>query len=485
MMRGGPHLASLPSDTRAPPFNLEAEQALLGAVLLNNAALDRAEGLNGDHFYDSLHGEIFDVLRQLIGRGSAATPITLRTYFEGHAPVGNISVPQYLGTLAGQATTIINVADYAQTIRELSTRRSLIVIGEDMVNDCYDAAVGVPPQDLIEETESKLLALVQDGPQGKDEISFNDAVTSALQKASDAYKRGGGLRGLSTGLKDLDDKLGGMAPSDLIILGGRPGMGKTALATTIAINVALEHMRSMGKRGAHVHFFSQEMSADQLATRVIAQYAEVPADKIGRGKIDDKQFARMAEAAEFLRNASFTVDQTGGLSLAQLQARARRLKRKKGTGLIIVDYLQLMHGTSKENRNQDVTKITNGLKALAKELDVPILALSQLSRQVENREEKRPTLSDLRESGSIEQDADIVIFVFREEYYVQLKKPGDGDIEKLLEWQAELAKVEGKAEAILAKHRHGPTGSVNLAFNSQFTAFGNMAREHHLNERYQ
>ncbi len=828
MMRGGPHLAPLPSETRAPPFNLEAERALLGAILINNSALDRAEGLDAAHFYDSLHGQIFESLQQMIGKGQAATPITLRPYFEQHANVGSLTVPQYLGTLAGEATTIFSVVDYARTIRELSTRRALIVIGEDMVNDCYDAAIGIPPEDLIEETESRLLALVQDGPSSEQELPMAQAIQNALKRANDAHKKGGGLRGLSTGLADLDAKLGGLAPSDLIIIGGRPGSGKaqpldakvllsdgtwkqmgdirfgdsvaspdgalsrvsgvfpqgerqvyritfsdgrsteccdehlwtiyyrdwdkprtvptsevrrllsrqryqrrlwvdsvsghfghhealpidpwalgaligdgqfsrlsftnvsthvldkmrhavgqdfelrqnsrdsisyticvsgptkrggnrrehlnpirehlrslglwglkshqkfippvyktacrsarlelirglmdtdgwaeskgtpyfgstslqlatdfadlirsigglvamdikyphytykgvkkagrpfyrcsisyagddplvteprkagrirpvsqggwrkrctiaaiepsrvtqtqcirvthpdqlyvtdnfivthnTSLATNIAEAVALKYINKGRLEGGFVHFFSQEMSAEQLASRVISHHARVPSDLIGRGAITDQQFRDMMDAAVNLGDMPIMVDQSGGLSIAQLSARARRIKRKHNTGLIVVDYLQLMYGSSKENRTQDLTRITNGLKALAKELMVPIIALSQLSRAVEQREEKRPTLSDLRESGSIEQDADIVMFVYREEYYALLKKPNDGDMAKLMEWQTAYDKVKGKAEVIIGKHRHGPTGQVNLAFISELTSFANLAR---------
>jgi len=463
---------------RKPPYNIEVEQALLGAVLLQNAALERAGDLAPAHFFDPLHSDIYDSIQQTVAAGRLASPVTLKTVFEDRPAINGLNAAQYLGNLAAAATSIANVPDYAKTIRALALRRALIIIGEDLVASSYDGAVTTEPATIIEEVESNLLRLVEDGPKGSEEISLGEAAQAALQKASDTYKRGGGLRGLSTGLVDLDDKLGGMAPTDLIILGGRPGIGKTALATTIAVNVAIQHMKTVGREGGFVHFFSQEMSAEQLATRIISNHAEVNAAHIGRGKFSETQFRRMADAVEFLREASFVVDQTGGLSLNQLQARARRMKRRKNTGLIVVDYLQLMTGSSKENRTQELTKITNGLKALAKELHLPILALSQLSRGVESREEKRPTLSDLRESGSIEQDADIVMFAYRDEYYVNLRKPDETDIEKSLAWNEEFNKVKGKAEAILAKNRHGPTGTVNLAFNSDLAAFGNIARNY-------
>lgn len=469
---------------RQAPHNLEVEQALLGAVLLNNSALERIDSLLPDHFFDPLHGEIYKTTQDMVASGRLASPLTLKTVFGDRPAYEGLLIWQYLANLAANATSIANVAQYAQTIRALSTRRALIILGEDMVASCFEGAVDIVPDSIVEDMESSLLKLAETGPKGSDEITFAQAIDSAIERANEAHKRGGGLTGLSTGLTDLDARLGGMAPSDLIILGGRPGAGKTALATNIAEGVALEFMQSCGKKGAVVHFFSQEMSAEQLATRVVGRHAEVPSDLIRRGMINQPQFSKMMESGNFLRNAPLIIDQTGGLSLAQLMARARRLKRRKNTGLIVIDYLQLMHGSSKENRTQDLTQITNGLKALAKELQVPILVLSQLSRQVESRDEKRPTLSDLRESGSIEQDADIVMFVFREEYYVNLRKPGDGDVQKTMEWEADLAKVKGKAEVILAKHRHGPTGTVNLAFNGELTSFSNLAREHQITERF-
>lgn len=473
--------------TRKPPFNLQAEQALLGGVLLDNRALERiGDTLRPEHFYDPVHGQIYEICLSVIGSGKLANPITLRTFFEGAEPLNDgLTIPQYLGTLAAHATSIINVADYATLIRDLATRRGIIIVSETMQGSAYDSAIDVPPLSIIEEAESDLLKLVDNGPKASDEVSFATAISDAIQRANEAFQRGGGLTGVATGLTDLDGKMGGMAPSDLIIIGGRPGIGKTSLATTIAANVAIEHMKTGGKRGCPVHFFSQEMSAEQLATRVLGQYAAIPSEKIRRGTLDQSHFAKLMEHGKLIQDAPFTIDQTGGLSLAQVSARARRMKRKKNTGLIVIDYLQLMYGSAKENRTQDLTRITNGLKALAKELSVPIVALSQLSRQVESREDKRPHLADLRESGSIEQDADIVIFVYREEYYVELKRPSEGDIEKTLEWEAELEKVKGKGEAIIAKHRHGPTGTVALAFDKQFTAFGNLAREQQFPERYQ
>ena len=474
-----------PETVRTPPANLEAEQAILGAILLENRALERiGDTLKPEHFFDPLHGEIYSILQQAIGAGRLASPITLKTTFAHFEPVGELTVAQYLGTLAAKATSLINVPDYAQTIRDLSMRRGVIIVSEDMQTAAYTSGIDVPPLSIIEDAEADLLKLVDNGPSASEEVSFSTAVTDAIERANEAFKRGGGLTGLSTGLTDLDAKMGGMAPSDLIIIGGRPAMGKTALALTIAQNVAFEHMKTGGKHGAPVHFFSLEMSAEQLATRILSRDAEIPSESIRRGTFESKHFATLMQSGDRIRNAPLIIDQTGGISIAQLSARARRMKRRKGTGLIVVDYLQLLYGSSKENRTQDLTKITNGLKALAKELNVPIIALSQLSRQLESREDKRPHLADLRESGSIEQDADLVLFVYREEYYIERTKPDESDIDKMMAWNAEMAKVQGKAETILAKHRHGPTGTIHLAFDNRFTTFGNLAREPQFPERY-
>lgn len=470
---------------RLAPHNIEAEQALLGAILVNNDAFDRvSDFLRPEHFSEEIHRRIFDVASQLIRAGKIASPITLKTFL-GEYDLGGVTVPQYLARLAAEATTIINAEDYGRTIHDLSLRRGLIVVGEDIVNAAYDAPVGESPRALIEEAERRLYAIAETGRYEGGFQRFSEALTTAVDMAAKAYERDGRLSGLATGLTDLDRYMGGLQPSDLVIVAGRPGMGKTALATNIAFNIARAHefvLQPGGKaqtvNGGIVGFFSLEMSAEQLATRIIAEQASVPSYKIRRGDISEPEFHRIVDAARTMQSIPFYIDQTGGLSIAQLAARARRLKRQRCLDVLVIDYLQLL-GASKtrsDSRVQEVTEITTGLKALAKDLNVPVVALSQLSRQVENRDDKRPQLSDLRESGSIEQDADVVLFVFREEYYLKTRQPREGT-DEFLTWQAEMEKVHGRAEIIIGKQRHGPTGTVELAFDAEVTRFANLARD--------
>jgi len=470
---------------RKAPHNIEAEQALLGAVLINNEAFDRVSNfLEPHHFFDPLHGRIYEIAGKLVQSGKHATPVTLKTFFDNEEPIGSITVPQYLGRLAVHATSVINAEDYGRTIYDLSVRRDLILLGDDMVNVAYDSPVEMPPEKQIEESEQRLYNLAEKGKYGSGFLSFSTALTDAIEMASKAYQREGGLSGLSTGLRDLDRALGGLQNSDLLILAGRPSMGKTALATNIAFNIAKAFRAQTGASGveevvdgAVIGFFSLEMSAEQLATRIISEQAELPSEKIRRGLISEDEFHRLVRATQDLQSLPLYIDHTGGISIAQLAARARKLKRQRGLGLLIVDYLQLLSGTKRagEGRVQEVTEITTGLKALAKELEVPILALSQLSRQVENRDDKRPQLSDLRESGSIEQDADVVMFVFREEYYVQRKEPNITKVEDHQKWQDEMDQVQGIGEVIIGKQRHGPTGTVRLQFTAEFTRFSDLA----------
>ena len=478
---------------RTAPHNVEAEAALLGAVLVNNEAFYRvSDFLEPQHFYDPLHGRIFDVMSQLIRGGKIATPITLKTFL-GEDSIGDITLPQYLARLAAEATTVINAEDYGRIIYDLSIRRSLIGIGEEMVNLAYDSPVDAAPREQIEEAERRLFELAEKGRYDGGFQRFTDALKDAIDLAGKAYQRDGGLSGLAPGLDDLDEKLGGLQSSDLVILAGRPGMGKTALATNIAYNIAKGYRFEVRPDGTHqtvnggiVGFFSLEMSAEQLATRVLSEQAQVSSSRIRRGQIDEEEFARLVTAAQEMQAIPLYIDQTGGISIAQLAARARRLKRQKGLDLLVIDYLQLLTGSSRrsqEGRVQETTEITTGLKALAKELHVPILALSQLSRQVESRDDKRPQLSDLRESGSIEQDADVVLFVFREEYYFEKKKKPQEGTPEFYEWQTEGENVHGVAEVIIAKQRHGPTGTVELQFQKEFTRFGNLVREDRLPER--
>jgi replicative DNA helicase len=479
---------------RSAPQNVEAEQALLGAILVNNEALYRvSDFLEPQHFFEPVHKRIYQVAMELIRANKIANPVTIKTFLPADMAIGDINLAQYLARLAAEATTIINAEDYGRSIYDLAIRRALIGIGEDMVNVAYDADVEQTPSTQIEEAEKRLFELAEKGHYDGGFHAFETALVNAIDMASAAYKRDGHLSGLATGLDDLDRQMGGLQPSDLIILAGRPGMGKSALATNIAFNVAkawageVQPDGSMKTvNGGIVGLFSLEMSAEQLATRIIAEQSGVPSSDIRRGRITEDQFSAIVEAAREMQRIPLFMDQTGGLSIAQLAARARRLKRQRGLDLLIIDYIQLMQGSSKkgsDNRVQEVTEITNNLKSLAKELNVPIIGLSQLSRQVENRDDKRPQLSDLRESGSIEQDADVVMFIYREEYYLKNKMPKEGT-EEFFKWQAEIDAAHGIAEVIVGKQRHGPTGTVRLHFEDNVTRFSNLAHSGSLPASY-
>jgi replicative DNA helicase len=476
-----------PETYRTAPQNIEAEQALLGAILVNNEALYRvSDFLEPNHFFEPLHRRIFQVAGELIRANKIANPITIKTFLPAELAIGDINLAQYLARLAAEATTIINAEDYGRTVYDLAIRRALIGIGEEMVNTAYAAEVEETPRTQIEEAERRLFELAERGHYDGGFHAFEVALLNAIDMASAAYKRDGHLSGMATGLDDLDRLMGGLQPSDLIIVAGRPGMGKSALATNIAFQVARAwrgEVQADGTtrtvNGGIVGLFSLEMSAEQLATRIVAEQSGVPSADIRRGRINEDQFAQIVAAAREMQRVPLFIDQTGGLTIGQLAARARRLKRQRGLDLLVIDYIQLMQGSARrnsDNRVQEVTEITNQLKALAKELNVPILALSQLSRQVENREDKRPQLSDLRESGSIEQDADVVLFIFREEYYLKNKEPKPGTME-YEQWQDEMSNVHGVAEVIIGKQRHGPTGTVRLQFEDTVTRFSNLASE--------
>jgi replicative DNA helicase len=480
---------------REAPNNIEAEQALLGAILVNNDAFYRvSDFLKSGHFYEPLHRKIFDVAAELIRMGKVATPITLKTFLPADEKVGDMTVAQYVVRLAVEAVTVVNATDYGRAIYDLATRRALITVGEDMVNIAYDAPVDMSPSEQIEDAERRLFELAETGRYDGGFESFTDAVKTAVDMANAAYMRDGHLSGLATGMRDLDRRMGGLQSSDLIIIAGRPGMGKTSLATNIAFNVAETYVPAQqadgsfkAANGGVVGFFSLEMSSEQLATRIISEQTEISSSKIRRGEITETDFEKLVACSQTMQKIPLFIDQTGGISIAQLSARARRLKRQRGLDLIVIDYIQLMQGSSakaSQNRVQEITEITTGLKALAKELAVPIIALSQLSRQVESRDDKRPQLSDLRESGSIEQDADVVIFVYREEYYLKNREPKLGT-DEYIKWENDMNEMRGKAEVIVAKQRHGPTGSVTLAFQGEFTRFSDLAEEQHIAERFE
>ncbi|WP_337181694.1 replicative DNA helicase [Shinella sp.] len=470
---------------REAPNNVEAEQALLGAILVNNDAYYRvSDFLKPIHFHEPLHRKIYELAGDTIRMGKIATTITLKTHLPADGKVGDLTIPQYLARLAAEAVTIINAEDYGRAIYDLALRRSLINIGEDMVNIAYDAPLDMPPQTQIEDAERRLFELAETGRYDGGFQSFNDAVAQAIDMAGQAFERDGSLSGISTGIQSLDGRMGGLQRSDLIVLAGRPGMGKTSLATNIAYNIAAAYEPEVqadgsfkARNGGVVGFYSLEMSSEQLATRIISEQTEVSSSKIRRGDISEADFEKLVACSQMMQKVPLYIDQTGGISIAQLSARARRLKRQRGLDCLVVDYIQLMTGSGKssDNRVQEITQITTGLKALGKELNVPIIALSQLSRQVESREDKRPQLSDLRESGSIEQDADVVLFVFREEYYVKNLEPRDEFDPKYEEWKMKFEAVKGTADVIIAKQRHGPTGTVKLAFQSEYTRFTDLA----------
>jgi len=444
--------------------------------------------LEPKHFYEPIHRTIYETAGSLLRMGTIATPVTLKTFLPAETEIGGMTVGQYLARLAAEATTIINAHDYGRTVYDLALRRDLIGIGEDMVNVAYEAPVDFAPRAQIEDAERKLYELAESGRYDGGFQRFSQAMKVALDMAANAYQRDGKLSGIATGLRDLDSKMGGLQRSDLVIVAGRPGMGKTALATNIGYNIAKAQRAeiqadgtSKSVNGGIVGFFSCEMSAEQLATRILAEQTGIASSLIRRGGINQDEFEKIRDYTIQLEHLPLFVDETGGLSISQLTARARRLKRQKGLDVLIIDYIQLLQGTGRraDNRVQEVTEITTSLKALAKELNIPIIALSQLSRQVENRDDKRPQLADLRESGSIEQDADVVLFVYREEYYLQNKEPKPGTVE-YEKWQTEMSLAHRKAEVIIGKQRHGPTGTVKLQFDGQFTRFSDFVEDDNL-----
>ena len=471
------------------PHNEEAEQSLLGALLLDNRLIERvSEFLLPKHFYQPVHGRIYEAIVKLTERGQIADPVTLKDYFSKDNDLAHVGGASYLVDLSANVVTTVSVEHYGQVIYDLFIRRELIDLGRDTMQHAYDANIDDRPQEQIEKAEQKLYDLATTGETKSGFIDLKRSLTTAIEVAEKAFKSVGHVTGVTSGLTDLDKKLGGLQPSDLIILAGRPSMGKTALATCIAFNCAKAHWESKGQSGGPVGFFSLEMSADQLATRVLSGEARVPGDRIRRGEVKENEFRQFVETSQMLMDVPLHIDDTPGLSISAVRTRARHLKRQHGLGLIVVDYLQLLSGTGSkqsENRVNEVSEITRGLKALAKELHVPVLALSQLSRAVESREDKRPMLSDLRESGSIEQDADVVMFVYREQYYLEREEPtrrGDESEEKFNDryenWQQRLAEAHNIGECILAKQRHGPIGTVRMFFDGQFTRFSDLDTHH-------
>ncbi|GAA0288610.1 replicative DNA helicase [Rhodovulum strictum] len=472
-------------ETGALPHSIEAEQQLLGAILTNNDVFDRiAAIIQAHHFYEPVHQRIYEIAAARIQKNALASPVTLKAFMENDEGLKELGGPAYLARLAGAAISTFAARDYAQMIYDFAIRRELMRLGRDISDKAARVDIASEPRTQIVEAEQALYKLGEQGQSESGFQSFLKAVTDAVNVANAAYQRDGQLSGVSTGLIDLDRKLGGLHRSDLLILAGRPSMGKTSLATNIAFNIAKSYRRGLqpdGTEGAVeggvVGFFSLEMSAEQLAARILSEASEVPSEQIRRGDMTEAEFRRFVEAAKALEACPLFIDDTPALPISQLAARARRLKRTHGLDALFIDYLQLVRpATAKDSRVNEVSEITQGLKAIAKELDIPVVALSQLSRQVENREDKRPQLSDLRESGSIEQDADVVMFVYREEYYKEREKPGEDNLEAMAKWQEVMERCHGKAEVVIGKQRHGPIGTVELSFEGRFTRFGNLVK---------
>ncbi|MCB2099470.1 MAG: replicative DNA helicase [Rhodobacterales bacterium] len=474
---------------RRLPHNVEAEKALLGAIFHNNRAYERvSEFLRPEHFALGEHGRIYAATSRLLERGQIADPVTLKRYFEQDESLADIGGPAYLADLAASAVTIINAGEYGRIIFDLFLKRQLIDLGEEVVNRAYDGDVDQTADVQIQQAEQTLYDLATTGETDGGFQDFRDSILSAVTMAEAAHKREGGLAGVTSGFRDLDKTLGGLHPSDLIILAGRPSMGKTALATNIAFNAAYSYHRSKGEEGAVVGFFSLEMSAEQLAARILSEQSNISSDRMRKGELSNEEFDRLVIASQTLHEIPVFIDDTPALTVSALRTRARRLQRQHGLGLIVVDYLQLISGQPGRNdgRVNEVSEITRGLKTLAKELNVPVIALSQLSRAVEQREPPRPMLQDLRESGSIEQDADVVMFIYREEYYLARKKPGqraDEDTTKwadrMTKWEDNMKRAANIAQVIIAKQRHGPIGDVDLMFLGEFTRFGDLDRDHY------
>lgn len=479
------------------PKNIEAEQALLGAILSNNKTFEKvSEFLRPEHFADPIHAKIFDIISKLITRGHVADTVTLKNYFEQDGSLDEVGGYKYLIKLADSATPLTNAEYYAQFIYDKYLRRELIATGFEIANNAAKEDLDSDASEQIENAEKRLFDLANQGESSTGFIEFSTALTDSVKRIESAYQKDGKISGLPTGLDALDAITGGLNDSDLIIIAGRPAMGKTALATNIAYNVAdfLAHDKNTPAKNKGVAFFSLEMSADQLASRILSTVTQTNGHKMRTGELETAEFTRIAAAVRELEQIPLYIDDTPGLNINTIRTRARRLKRNKGLGLIVIDYIQLINGTgskrSEGNRVQELSEISRGLKILAKELQVPVIALSQLNRGVESRDDKRPLMSDLRESGSIEQDADIVMFVFRENYYIKNEepKPKAGELpehlqKRLDDWKARLAATQNIAEVIIGKQRHGPTGTVQLFWNGDYAQFGNLAKQEYLPEQ--
>ena len=462
-------LSIITNNFKELPNNIEAEQAVLGSILLTNEIFDEINTIiSNKNFYDPMHQKIFAAIENLIFKGMLANPITLKNYFENEKD--EINVPEYLVKVTKFSTSTRQAIEYSKIIYDMFVRRELIKISESTIDSAKLNDLDTSGQNIIENSEKLLFDLAEKGSFNSSLVKFDEAMKLTIEMASNAYKNEEGIVGVPTGLRDLDDRLGGLHNSDLLIIAGRPSMGKTALATNIAFYAA-QKLQESGKKSS-VAFFSLEMSSEQLSTRILAEQSRIKSNDIRRGRISDEQFDKFIETSKNISELPLYIDETPAISIAAVSNRARRIKRIYGLDLIVVDYIQLMRAVHsfKDGRVQEISEITQGLKALAKELSVPVLALSQLSRAVEQRDDKKPQLSDLRESGSIEQDADVVMFVYREAYYLERKEPRPATVEHA-EWQAKMNEVSNLAEIIIGKQRHGPTGNVMLEFEPMFTKF--------------
>jgi replicative DNA helicase len=464
------------------PHNIEAEQGLLGAILLNNEIYyDIIEIINIEHFYEPVHRTIFDVINKLISKGQIATPITLKSYFEVERNLEEIGGSNYLARLANSTVSLDYAKNYAYIIYDLAVRRGLYELGGKVQHDAIESDMDVKPSDLIEEAEKNLYQISEKGTSSHNVQTFKSSVEEAIELATKAFEKDSSVVGISSEFRDLDAKLGGLHPSDLIIIAGRPSMGKTSLATNIAYNIAANAYKAKDHTSS-VLFFSLEMSSEQLATRILSEQSRISSNDIRRGNLSENDLDNLVSVSKDILEIPLFIDDTPAVNIGTLSSRARRLKRKHGLGVIVIDYLQLLR-PSKLSRNEsrvlEISEITQGLKALAKELNIPIIALSQLSRQVEQREDKKPQLSDLRESGSIEQDSDVVMFIYREEYYLEKNAPSPGTAE-FIEWQQKMDEIHGQADLLILKQRHGPTGNIKLSFDAKYTRFGNFISKDHI-----
>ena len=451
------------------PNNIDAEQAVIGSILVSNDIFDEISTIiSSINFYDPMHQKIFEAIENLIYKGMLANPITLKNYFEDEKD--DLNVPEYLVKITKFSTSVRQAIEYSKIVYDMFVRRELIKISEQTIDSAKLSELDTNGQTIIENSEKLLFDLAEKGSFNSSLVKFDDAMKQTIEMASAAYKNEEGIVGVPTGLRDLDDKLGGLHQSDLIIIAGRPSMGKTSLATNIAFNAA-KKLQDSGKKSS-IAFFSLEMSSEQLSTRIISEQARISSNDIRRGRISDEQFDKFLETSKNIAELPLYIDETPAISIAAVSNRARRIKRLFGLDMIVVDYIQLMRGTTfnKDGRVQEISQITQGLKAIAKELALPVVALSQLSRQVEQRDDHKPQLADLRESGSIEQDADVVMFVYREGYYLQRKEPREATVEHA-EWQAKMNEVAHLAQIIIGKQRHGPIGNVTLEFEERFTKF--------------